>query len=303
MFGIRRVEMKWAERRLPQIDVRDRRTVRYRTGPLQGRAHAVRRWAKNVRDHSGMVDLSKPTVSSHMATRLDGCPPWCVEIHAAPAVSAGPGGRTRRHSRTVMETPESEAGGPAVEIRALEHLDRPEESAPAAVLVFAREPLNLADAGYLATSIRTAVTLARQTHRPYWMKRACPSWCNATHLDGDHLDDRLHWPDDSPPVLLSLHDAVSTAGESCCGQAYRPPQLEIDLEQHADAVEPVVKFVIEGATAVLRLTLDEAEQVRTAVDRVVTMANNADSQPPRPPKPRRFRYRTGPASTRPWSTE
>lgn len=224
-----------------------------------------------------MVDLLKPTVSSHMATRLDGCPPWCVEVHAGEAVSAT-GGRTRRHSRTFMETLDGGAGGTAVEIRALEYLERPEESAPTVVLVSAREPLNLTDASYLATSIRTAVTLARQTHRPYWLKRACPSWCNATHLDGDHLDDRLHWPDDTPPVLLSLHDAVSTAGESCRGQAYRPPQLEIDLEQHADAVEPVVKFVVEGATAVLRLTLDEAEQVRTAVDRVVTMAHDADSQ-------------------------
>ncbi|TWJ25269.1 hypothetical protein JD76_05432 [Micromonospora endolithica] len=213
-----------------------------------------------------------------MTTRLDGCPPWCVEVHARQAVS-GAGGRTRRHSRTVMETPDGEASRTALEIRALEHLDRPEESAAAEVSVSALEPLNLADAGYLATSIRKAVTLARQTHRPYWLKRACPSWCNATHLDGDDLEDRLHWPDDSPPVLLSLHDAVSTAGESGRGQAYRPQQLEIDLEQHADAVEPVVKFVIEGATAALRLTLDEAEQVRTAVDRVVTMAHDADSQP------------------------
>ncbi len=120
--------------------------------------------------------------------------------------------------------------------------------------------------------------VARQTHRPYWLKRACPSWCVATHEDGDHPEDRIHWPDDSPPVLLSLHTSVSAAGESCSDQAYRPQQLEVDLEQHADAVEPVVKFVIEGATAVLRLTLDEAEQVGAAVGRVVAMACDTDSQ-------------------------
>ncbi|WP_161557930.1 hypothetical protein [Micromonospora sicca] len=80
-------------------------------------------------------------------------------------------------------------------------------------------------------------------------------------------------------MLLSLHNAVSTAGEWCRDQDYRPQQLEVDLEQHADAVEPVVKFVIEGATAVLRLTLDEAEQMRTVVGRVVAMAHDADSQP------------------------
>ncbi|MBM0237828.1 hypothetical protein JNW88_12875 [Micromonospora sp. ATA32] len=194
----------------------------------------------------------KPIVSSHMAARLDGCPPWCVKAHAGEVLS-GPGDRARRHSRTVMETHEGEVSGIAVEIFALEHLDRPEESAPAELVVSARDPLNLADAGYLATSIRNAVTLARQTHRPNWLKRTCPSWWNATHLDGDDLDDRIHWPDDSPPVLLSLHNAVSTAGESCRDQAYRPRRLEVDLEQHADAVEPVVKFVIEGATAMLRL--------------------------------------------------
>ncbi|MEU9509323.1 hypothetical protein AB0D32_23930 [Micromonospora sp. NPDC048170] len=179
----------------------------------------------------------------------------------------------------MMETHKGEDRGISVEIFSVEHLDQPEESTPAEVFVSARGPLSLADAGYLATSIRKAATLARQTHRPYWLKRACPSWCIATHLDGDDLDDRLHWPDDSPPVLLSLHNSVSTAGESFVDQAYRPQRLEVDLEQHADAVEPVVKFVIEGATAVLRLTLDEAEQVRTAVGRVVAMARDEDSQP------------------------
>ncbi|WP_238424807.1 DUF6907 domain-containing protein [Micromonospora parastrephiae] len=147
------------------------------------------------------------------------------------------------------------------------------------MFVSARDPLSLADAGYLATSLRKAVTLASQTHRPYWLKRACPSWCIAPHSDGDDLDDRFHWSDDSPPVLLSLHNPVSTAGESCNDQAYRPQRLEVDLEQHADAVEPVVKFVIEGATAALRLTLDEAEQVRTAVGRVVAAARDTNSQP------------------------
>jgi hypothetical protein len=177
-----------------------------------------------------------------------------------------------------METHKGEPGGMAVEIYSLERLDQSEESTPAEVFVSARDPLSLADAGYLATSIRKAVMLAGQTHRPYWLKRACPAWCVATHEEGDHLEDRFHYPDDSPPVLLALHSAVSTAGESCSGQAYRPQGLVVDLEQHADAVEPVVKFVIEGAAAVLSLTLDEAEQVRTAVGRVVAMARDADSQ-------------------------
>ncbi|PWR12139.1 hypothetical protein DKT69_24895 [Micromonospora sicca] len=225
-----------------------------------------------------MVDMLNQIPSSHMATRLDGCPPWCVTVHAGEA-SGSPGDQARRHSRTVMETHEGEVSGTGVEIVSLEHLDQPDESAPAEVVLSARDPLNLADAGYLATSIMKAVTLAGQTHRPYWLKRACPPWCNATHLDGDHLDDRIHWPDDSPPVLLSLHNSVSTAGESCRDQAYRPQRLEVDLEQHADAVEPVVKFVIEGATAALRLTLDEAEQVQMAVGQVVAMARDADSQP------------------------
>jgi hypothetical protein len=216
--------------------------------------------------------------SSPMAAHLGGCPPWCVEDHAGEELGS-PGDRARGHSRTVMvETHKGEDRGIAVEIFSLEHLDQPEESAPAEVYVSARGPLSLADAGYLATSIRKAVMVARQTHRPYWLKRECPSWCITTHLDGDDLDDRLHWPDDSPPVLLSLHNSVSTAGESCRDQAYRPQRLEVDMEQHADAFEPVVKFVIEGATAVLRLTLDEAEQVRTAVGRVVAMARDGDSQ-------------------------
>ncbi|WFE51237.1 hypothetical protein [Micromonospora sp. WMMD1155] len=178
----------------------------------------------------------------------------------------------------VMQTHKGEVGGMAVEIFSLEHLDQPEENTPAELVVSAPDPLSLADAGYLATSIRKAVMEARRTHRPYWLRRACPSWCVATHQDGDHLEDRIHWPDDSPPVLLSLHSSVSTAGESCSDGTYRPPGLEVDLEQHADAVEPVVKFVIEGATAALRLTLDEAEQVRTAVGRVVAMARDTDNQ-------------------------
>ena len=178
-----------------------------------------------------------------------------------------------------METHEDEDRGIAVEISSLEHLDQPEESTLAEVFVSAQGPLSLADAGYLATSIRKAVLVAQQTHRPYWLKRACPSWCNATHLDGDDLEDRLHWPDDSPPVLLSLHSSVSTAGESDRNQAYRPQRLEVDMEQHADAVDPVVTFAIEGATAVLRLTLDEAEQVQTAIGRVVAMARDAGNQP------------------------
>ncbi|MBB5110451.1 hypothetical protein FHU28_000290 [Micromonospora echinospora] len=178
----------------------------------------------------------------------------------------------------VMETHKGEVGGMAVEIFSLEHLDQPEENTSAELVVSAPDPLSLADAGYLATSIRKAVMEARRTHRPYWLRRACPSWCVATHQDGDHLEDRIHWPDDSPPMLLSLHSSVSTAGESCSDGTYRPPGLEVDLEQHADAVEPVVKFVIEGATAALRLTLDEAEQVRTAVGRVVAMARDTDNQ-------------------------
>ncbi|MFI6132755.1 DUF6907 domain-containing protein [Micromonospora sp. NPDC051141] len=195
----------------------------------------------------------------------------------------------------VMETHKGEVGGMAVEIFSLEHLDQPEESTPAELVVSAPDPLSLADASYLATSIRRAVMEARRSHRPYWLRRACPSWCVATHQDGDHLEDRIHWPDDSPPVLLSLHSSVSTAGESCSDGTYRPPGLEVDLEQHTDAVEPVVKFVIEGATAALRLTLDEAEQVRTAVGRVVAMARDADNQlveaglagpAPRPHRPR-----------------
>jgi hypothetical protein len=225
-----------------------------------------------------MVDSLHQIVSSHMAAHLGGCPSWCVKDHAGEALGS-PGDRARGHSRTVMETHKGEDRGIAVEIFSLEHLDQPEESTPAEVFVSAQGPLSLADAGYLATSIRKAVLVAEQTHRPYWLKRACPSWCTATHLDGDHPDDRLHWPDDSPPVLLSLHNPVSTAGESCRDQAYRPQRLEVDLEQHADAVDPVVKFVIEGATAVLRLTLDEAEQVRTAVDRVLGMARDGDNQP------------------------
>ncbi|MGW4467821.1 hypothetical protein [Micromonospora sp. NPDC004704] len=80
-------------------------------------------------------------------------------------------------------------------------------------------------------------------------------------------------------MLLSLHHSVSTAGESCSAQAYRPQQLEVDMEQRADAFEPVVKFSIEGAAAVLCLTLDEAEQVRTAIGRVVALARDGDNQP------------------------
>ncbi|MER7167856.1 hypothetical protein ABT336_17520 [Micromonospora sp. NPDC000207] len=167
----------------------------------------------------------------------------------------------------------------SLEIISREHLDQPEECSPTEVVLSAWGPLSLADAGYLATSLRKAVTIAGRTHRPYWLKRPRPSWCIAEHADGDHIEDRLHLPDDWTPVLLSLHDPVRTAGESCAHQAYRPRQLEIDLEQHADAVEPVVKFVIEGATAVLRLTLDEAEQVRTAIGQVATTARNGDSQP------------------------
>ncbi|MFY1673191.1 DUF6907 domain-containing protein [Plantactinospora sp. WMMB334] len=167
----------------------------------------------------------------------------------------------------------------AVEIFSLEYLDQPEESTPDELFVSVPSPLSLADASYLATSIREAVMLACQTRRPYWLKRACPSWCIANHRDGDDIEDRLHWPDDSPPVLLSLHNSVSTAGESCGDQAYRPQRLEVDMEQRVDAFEPVVKLVIEGATAVLRLTLDEAEQVRTAIGRVVAMARDGDNQP------------------------
>ncbi|WCN81393.1 hypothetical protein PCA76_31810 [Micromonospora sp. LH3U1] len=78
-----------------------------------------------------------------------------------------------------MTTHEGEVSGIEVEIFSLEHRDQPEESMPTAVFVSAQDPLSLADANYLATSIRKAVTLARQTHRPYWLKRACPSWCIA----------------------------------------------------------------------------------------------------------------------------
>ncbi|WP_132404912.1 hypothetical protein [Micromonospora sp. KC207] len=216
-------------------------------------------------------------VSSNIPAHLGGCPPWCVKVHAEEELGS-PGDRARGHSRTVMETHKGEAGGMAVEIFSLEHLDQPEESTPAELFVSAPDPLSLADAGYLATSIRKAVMVAHRTHRPYWLRRACPSWCIATHQDGDHLEDRIHWPEESPPVLLSLHTLVSTAGESRSGEAYRPPGLEVGLEQHADAVEPVLKFVIEGATAALRLTLDEAEQVRTAVGRVVAMARDTDSR-------------------------
>ncbi|TDB89808.1 hypothetical protein E1091_14535 [Micromonospora fluostatini] len=121
--------------------------------------------------------------------------------------------------------------------------------------------------------------LSGRARRPYWLKRPCPPWCIATHEDADDIEDRIHWPDESPPVLLSLHSSVRTAGESCAHQAYRPRQLEIDLEQHVDAVEPVVKFVIEGAAAVLRLTLDEAEEVRTAIGQVATVARDGGNQP------------------------
>ncbi|MDG4761434.1 hypothetical protein [Micromonospora sp. WMMD710] len=216
-------------------------------------------------------------VSSNITAHPGGCPPWCVKVHAEEELGS-PGDRARGHSRMVMQTHKGEIGGMAVEIFSLEHLDQPEENTPAELVVSAPDPLSLADAGYLATSIRKAVMEARRTHRPYWLRRACPSWCVATHQDGDYLEDRIHWPDESPPVLLSLHSSVSTAGESCSDGTYRPPGLEVDLEQHADAVEPVVKFVIEGATAALRLTLDEAEQVRTAVGRVVAMARDTDNQ-------------------------
>ncbi|MFG1661299.1 hypothetical protein ACGFIY_32690 [Micromonospora chersina] len=108
-------------------------------------------------------------VSPHMAAHPGGCPSWCVKDHAGEA-SGSPGDRDRGHSRTVMETHKGEDRGIAVDIFSLEHLDQPEESTSAEVFVSAQGPLSLADAGYLATSIRKAVLLARHTHRPYWLK-------------------------------------------------------------------------------------------------------------------------------------
>jgi hypothetical protein len=106
--------------------------------------------------------------------------------------------------------------------------------------------------------------------RPYWQTRPCPTWCMGMHADSDHPEDRVHYGPGQPAgVPLTLHDPVAAGmGEWL---SHRAPRVEVEFEQHVTAVDPTVKLCIDGATALLRMTVDEADQLRAELAAVVSL--------------------------------
>jgi hypothetical protein len=104
--------------------------------------------------------------------------------------------------------------------------------------------------------------------RPFWMRGACPVWCDETHRDNDELKDRYHRPDTNIIyVPLTVNDPID-AGEWC-----GPVELGVDIEQHYREAEP---RVVLGEEFTWRpryeLTPDEAVMLGRALVRAGRLA-------------------------------
>lgn len=108
--------------------------------------------------------------------------------------------------------------------------------------------------------------------KPVWWKhKPCPPWCANYHDASDGPADRFHLTryELVQQIPLSQLDPKPSGGE------WLPQMLMVDIEQHVDAVEPVVKVAIDEGRALFVLTLSEVEQVREALRQVTALARGA----------------------------
>ncbi|GLY65861.1 DUF6907 domain-containing protein [Amycolatopsis taiwanensis] len=107
---------------------------------------------------------------------------------------------------------------------------------------------------------------------PFWQIHPCPPWCAIKHTDTDHVEDRIHRPDQEfAAVPLTVNDPIHRRRPD--GSAYsEPPLLRVDMEQHTRETSPRISLR-ETNSVGFTLTGSEALQIGRALVRAGQLAN------------------------------